>query len=158
MGRNIGVGRPIRGSLTSYLNCNGSAAAEFALVAPLVILIAVGIADFGMFATRSALLAATTRIGAEFARLHPLNTSGIQNSMQSTMSFSPALTFPASFPRSCECDDETPIACTQSCATAGRAGPNRVFMTISASQAFSPLIPWPGIPAALTATTEVRLQ
>jgi len=139
-------------------NCAGSVAAEFALVAPIVILIAVGIADFGMLAARSAALAATTRIGAEFARLHPLDTNGIQNSMQGAMSFAPALTFPVSFPRTCECDDTTPIACTQSCATVGRARPNRVFIRISASQAFTPLVPWPGVPAILTATTEVRLQ
>jgi len=51
----------------------GSVAAEFALVAPLVILIAAGTADFGMLAARSAALVATTRIGAEFARAHPLD-------------------------------------------------------------------------------------
>jgi Flp pilus assembly protein TadG len=139
-------------------NGAGSVAAEFALVAPVVILIAIGIADVGMLAARSAALAATTRIGAEFARRHPLDTNGIQNSMQGAMSFAPALTFPASFPRTCECDDTTPIACTESCATVGRAPPNRVFIRIGASQAFTPVVPWPGMPAILTATTEVRLQ
>ena len=136
----------------------GSVAAEFALVAPIVILIAAGTADFGMLAARSAALVATTRIGAEFARVHPLDTSGIQNSMQSAMSFAPALFFPASFPRSCECDDGTVIACSESCATVGRASPNRVFVSITANQAFTPLVPWPGMPAELTATTAVRLQ
>ena len=146
--------RCARGSL----RCAGSVAAEFALVAPIVILIAAAIADFGMLAARSAGLVATTRIGAEFARVRPLDTSGIENSMESAMSSAPALSFPASFPRSCECDDGTPIACSDSCATAGRASPNRVFMSISASQAFTPLVPWPGVPATLTARTAVRLQ
>ncbi|MBV8131816.1 MAG: pilus assembly protein [Alphaproteobacteria bacterium] len=147
-----------QGHRAGLANCAGSVAAEFALVAPVVILIAIGVADLGMLAARSAALAATTRIGAEFARLHPLDTNGIQNSMQGAMSFAPALTFPASFPRTCECDDTTPIACTESCATIGRARPNRVFIRISASQAFTPLVPWPGIPTTLNATTEVRLQ
>lgn len=142
----------------SSLICDGSVAAEFALVAPVVILIAAGIADFGMLAARSAALVATTRIGAEFARADPLDTSGIQNSMQSAMSFAPALSFPASFPRSCECSDGSPIACSESCATVGRASPNRVFISIGASQAFTPLVPWPGMPSTLTATTTVRLQ
>ena len=138
--------------------CAGSVAAELALVAPVVILIAVGVADFGILAARCAALVAATRIGAEFARAHPLDTSGIQASMQSAMNFAPALSFPASFSRNCECDDGTVIACSESCATHGRASPNRVFMKISASQAFTPLVPWPGIPATLTATTELRLQ
>jgi Flp pilus assembly protein TadG len=139
-------------------NNHGSVAAEFALMAPMMILIAAGIADFGMLATKSVGMAATTRIGAQYARLHPLDTSGIQSSMQSAMSFAPALTFPASFPLSCECPDDTPIACSESCATAGRPGPNQVFVRISANQVFTPVLPWPGIPRTLTATTKVRLQ
>jgi hypothetical protein len=121
-------------------------------------LIAIGIADFGMLALKSAGLVAATRIGAEYARVYPLDVSGIQRATQSAMGFAPALTFPASFPRRCECDDASPIACTQSCATVGRPAPNRVFITVSASQPFTPIVPWPGIPANLTAATEMRLQ
>ena len=143
---------------SGYRNDNGSVAAEFALMAPVLVLIATGIADFGMLATKSAGLAATARIGAEYSRAYPDDTSGIQHSMQSAMSFGPALTFPASFPRSCECNDETPITCSESCATVGRPGPNRIFIRITANQPFTPLVPWPGIPAVLTAATEVRLQ
>jgi hypothetical protein len=147
-----------RSGALHWIDCTGSVAAEFALAAPVVTLIAAGIADFGMLATKSAGLTAATRIGAEYARLYPLDTSGIQNSIERAITYSPALTFPTSFPHYCECDDETRIACSESCATIGRPGPNRVFITISANQAFTPLVPWPGIPALLTATTEVRLQ
>ena len=142
-----------------YFGRDGSVAAEFALVAPTIILIAAGIADFGMLATKSAALEGTTRIGAAYARgLYPSDTVCIETSMQNSMSLMPALSFPASFPYRCECDDRTSIACTESCATVGRPGPNRVFITISASQAFTPLVPWPGIPASLSATTEMRVQ
>ena len=147
-----------RARVLERLSCDGSVAAEFALVAPTIILIAAGIADFGMLATKSVALAGTTRIGAEYARLHPVDATGIRNSMQSSMAFIPALTFPASFPQSCECDDGMSIACAESCAAVARPGPNRVFIRIGASQAFTPLVPWPGIPATLSATTEVRLQ
>jgi hypothetical protein len=140
------------------VNCDGSVAAEFAVVAPAIILIAAGIADFGMLATKSAALAGTTRIGAEYARFHPADMTGIRNSMQSSMAFIPALTFPESFPQSCECDDGMSIACDESCAAVARPGPNRVFIRIGASQAFTPLVPWPSFPATLSATTEVRLQ
>ena len=140
------------------VGCNGSVATEFALLAPMIIVITAGIADFGMVTSSSTALTATTRIGAEYARLHPADTEGIQNSMQSSMTFAPALTFPASFPQSCECDDGTLIACSESCATAGRPAPNRVFIKISASQTFTPLVPWPGISGILTAATQIRLQ
>lgn len=143
---------------SGHRNHNGSVAAEFALMAPIIVLIAAGIADFGMLATKSALLTATARIGAAYARSYPYDISGIQHAMQSAAGFAPALIFPASFLRSCECDDETPIACSQSCATVGRPAPNRVFIRITANQPFTPLVPWPGIPAMLTAAAEVRLQ
>jgi hypothetical protein len=138
--------------------CAGSVAVEFALVAPLLVLVAVGITDFGMLATASARLAGTTRIGAEYARLRPVDTAGIQSAMQSAMSLASPLGFPASFPQSCECDDGTSISCAESCATVGRPGPNRLFITITASQPFAPLVPWPGMPASLSATTEIRLR
>jgi hypothetical protein len=138
-------------------NLDGSVAAEFALMAPLLILLVTAIIDFGLLANKSAGLAATTRIGAEFARNNSDDTA-IRNAMQSTMSFVPPLVFPASFPRSCECDDGKPIACSESCATIGRPPPNRVFVRITANQAFTPFLPWPGIPSLLTATTEVRWQ
>jgi TadE-like protein len=143
---------------SGYRNHNGSVAAEFALTAPIIVLLAAGIADFGMLATKYAGLAAAARIGAAYARTHPDDTTGIQHAVQSAIGFAPALTFPASFPRSCECDDETPIACSESCATVGRPGPNRVFIRITANQPFTPLVPWPGIPAMLTGATEARLQ
>jgi len=141
-----------------YLGGSGGVAAEFALVAPIIILVATGIADFGMLASNSTALTAAVRIGAAYARFHPTDTVGIQNSMQSSMSFTPTLTFPASFPQSCECNDMTSIACTESCAAADLPAPNRVFITITASQAFVPLVPWPGIPGTLTETTTIRLQ
>ena len=143
---------------SGYRNHNGSVAAEFALMAPILVMIAAGIADFGMLATKSVGLVATARIGAAYARTHADDTSGIQHAMQTAMGFAPPLIFPASFPRSCECDDETPIACSESCATVGRPGPNRVFIRITANQAFTPLVPWPGVPALLTAAAEARLQ
>ena len=138
--------------------CGGSVAVEFALVAPVILVITAGIVDFGLLATKAAALAGATRIGGEYARLHPADATAIQNAMQNSMSFTPPLTFPASFAQACECDDQTSIACTDSCLASGRPGPNRVFIRISANQASSPLVPWPGIPGTLTAMTEIRLQ
>jgi TadE-like protein len=138
--------------------CAGSVAAEFAIVAPILALLAAGIADFGMLATRSTALVGATRIGAEYARHEPADTAGIQNSMQNAMSFVPPLSFPTIFQQRCECDDEASITCTESCAAVGRPGPNRLFITIKASQPFTPLVPWPGIPASLTAAIEMRLR
>ena len=133
-------------------------AAEFALVAPILVLIAAGIIDFGLLATRSAALVAATRIGAEYARRYPLDTAGIQSSMRNAISSPPALSLTGSIAKSCECEDGTVISCAESCAASGRPGPNRLFIRVSASQPFTPIVPWPGIPPSLAAATELRLQ
>jgi len=147
---------PQRGRSASC--CAGSVALEFAIVAPLLLVISTGIADIGLLTTRTAALASATRIGAKYAKLHPTDTAGIQNAISSSKNFTPPLTIPGNFSEMCECSDQNPIACTTSCAAAGRSGPNRVFIRISASQRFIPFLPLPGLPGILTSATEIRLQ
>jgi Flp pilus assembly protein TadG len=145
----------------SFRRCTvegGGVSTEFAIVAPIIILVATGIIDFGMLASELTALTATIRIGAGYARAYPMDAVGIQAAMQNAMQFTPALTFPASFPQSCECGDNTSISCSESCASVGRPGPNRMFMTVTASRTFVPLVPWPGVSNTLTATAQVRLQ
>jgi hypothetical protein len=168
--------------LRGLLGRRGSAAVEFAITAPLLIGVAIGLVDFGMLVAGADALAGATRIGAEYAvngstcksgsnAIQLLNsppvdatcTSAIQSAMTNSMSFSPALTFPASFPVTCKCNDSpTPlgISCSASCATQSpaRPGPKRVFITVGATQSFTPLLPWPGIPTSLSASTDLRIQ
>jgi Flp pilus assembly protein TadG len=158
-----------------FLGVDGSVAVELGLVAPFLITVIFGIVDFGAYLDNSQAIAAATRIGAQYARdsatckagiqilsspqVNSACTTGIQNAMQNSISFSPALTYPASFPLTCQCDDGTSITCgNNSCATAGRPTPDRVFITVSAGQAITPVLPWPGFPTALNGKTEVRLQ
>jgi hypothetical protein len=157
------------------LGIEGSVAVELGLIGGLVLVpLLLGIIDFGRLLNNSQALAAATRIGAEYARgsstcqagiqilnTPPVNTActtGIQNATQNSINFSPALTFPASFPLTCECDDKSSITCGNSCAAAGRPAPNRVFITVRASQSFTPMVSWPGIPTTLNAGAEIRLQ
>jgi hypothetical protein len=154
-----------RGSLGS----DGTVLTEFALTAPILVTMVLGIADLGMLAARTAALQGATRVGVEYARNNSTCqaditgsscTTGIETAMQNSGSFSPALTFPTSSPTfsvSCECDDGTSITCGTTCVGAGKT-PNRVLITVTASQAFTPILPWPGIPTSLTASTEMRVQ
>jgi len=154
----------------------GAVAVELGVVAPLLVVLAVGIVDFGNLLNNDQALAAAARIGAQYARNSsfcksgiqvlsspPVNaacTTGIQNAMRQSMNYSAGqLTFPASIPLTCECDDGTSITCgNNACATAGRPAPDRVFITVSASQSFTPMIAWPGMPSAINGGTEIRLQ
>ena len=158
--------RPLRRTGRSFLGVEGAVLVEFALAAPILVTLVLGIADFGMMAASNAALEGATRVGAEYARNNSgcqsdIQSStcitGIENAMQSTGSFSPALTFPSAPSPSCECDDGTSITCGTTCVGAGKT-PNRVLITVTASQTFTPILPWPGIPTSLTASTEMRVE
>jgi Flp pilus assembly protein TadG len=158
------------------LGVRGAVAVELGLLVPLLVLLAIGIVDFGNLLQSTQAIAAAARIGAQYARdsttcksgiqilsSPPVNaacTTGITNTMTQSLNYSAGqLTFPASFPLTCECDDATSIACgNNACATAGRPAPDRVFITVSASQSFTSMIAWPGMPTAVSGGAEIRLQ
>ena len=156
---------PVRRTGRSFLCSDGTALVEFALAAPILVTLVLGIADFGMLAAKNAALEGATRVGAEYARnnstCHDITSSscitGIKNAMQNSGNFSPALTFPSNPSPSCECDDGTSITCGTTCVGAGKT-PNRVLITVTASQSYTPILSWPGIPTSLTASTELRIE
>jgi Flp pilus assembly protein TadG len=157
--------RDMRQIVGGFLGSDGTALVEFALAAPILVTLVLGIADFGMLAAKNAALEGATRVGAEYARNNSTCgdiggascISGIKSAMQSTGNFSPALTFPSDPSASCECDDGSSIACGTTCVGAGKT-PNRMLITVTASQTYTPILPWPGIPTSLTASTELRIQ
>ncbi len=162
------------------LGTAGAAAVELALATPVLVTLVVGGVDFGALFNNGQALAAAVRGGAEYARnsatcqqgIDVLNSpqitsaciQGVQNAVNSAK-FGSALATPASVSLACYCDQagggfaaQSAIACgDNSCATQGR-GNNEVFVQVSASQAVSPLMPWPGFPTTLNAVTELRLQ
>jgi Flp pilus assembly protein TadG len=166
MRKNERADRPMPRTGRDFLGIAGTTAVEFALTAPILIGVVAGIADVGMLAARTAAVAGATRVGAEYARNNSgckadiqatSCISGIKSAMQNTGNFSPALTFSSDPSVSCECDDGTAITCGTTCVGVGKV-PNRVLVTVTASQAFTPLISWPGIPTSVTKSTEIRIQ
>jgi Flp pilus assembly protein TadG len=91
--------------------------------------------------------------------------SGIEGAMQNAMNFSPALTFPTAPFLTCQCDDgtkanpNTTSGCgNYSCAANNRPAPNRVFITVGASQTIDPILGWAGFPTTVPGLTQIRLQ
>jgi hypothetical protein len=149
-----------------FLGSHGTALVEFALAAPILVTLVLGIADLGLLAANTAALEGATRVGAEYARNNTTCSqgditgssciAGIKNAVQSAGNFSPPVTFPSDPSVSCECDDGSSITCGTTC-VAGKT-PNRVLITVSASQSYTPILPWPGLPSSVTASTEMRVE
>ena len=140
----------------------GAAAVEFAITAPVLIVLVLGAADYGILMDTAASLVAASRAGGEVAKVNPTVT-GAQ--LTALGIFPSGATSNVSAP-SCTCFDNTTVTCP----APGGAGANpcaaksdtRVlrYVTVSATQSFSPVVSWTSFtfPGSLNATTVVRTQ
>jgi Flp pilus assembly protein TadG len=136
----------------------GNAAVEFAVIAPILVTLTIGVADFGIMANQKAALVAAARAGAEYARTNPSNSTTVLAIMQaytgsSLSGFTGTLTGPV-----CECDAGAATStgdCTGTC-----VGPVHTYVTVTATRSFSPILPFAGIvfPTSLTATVTTRVS
>jgi Flp pilus assembly protein TadG len=152
----------------------GLAALEFALVAPMLLLILGGITDFGLIMVGRSRLASGVAQGGQFALLTGAGvsaaaiTTNVQNGATRaglTETVTVTVTGPA-----CYCVTSTPAAlgsksalsgvntCTATC-PANASGPG-TFVTIAAKYTYQPLMPLYSLLSnpTVTQTTTVRLQ
>jgi Flp pilus assembly protein TadG len=88
---------------------------------------------------------------------------GIEATMKNSMNLGAALTFPnmtscntsPSSCLTCACDDGSAIGCLNTVCSAGKT-PKRVFVTVSASLAITPILP--GLPTTVKGLTQLRLN
>jgi Flp pilus assembly protein TadG len=148
------------------LGTSGAALVEFAIVAPVAVMLGLGVADYGLLANNTAVLQASVRSGAEIVRSNPDITIGQMSSLfPSTATIQP-LTFV------CKCIDGTvktpcpPTSNTSPCS--GTINPNTTladsrvlqYATVSATDPFSPFVAYHvfAFPTSLTATAVARIQ
>jgi Flp pilus assembly protein TadG len=154
----------------------GNVAVEFAFAAPVLITLALGVADFGGLMNASASLRGATRAGAEYAKANwnnPSVTDVTTSTEQQTCGFlgltlSNGSCSPVTpgVSTSCTCADNTsvtpcPPTGANPCATTNPTD-SRVleYVTVTATRGFSPMFSWASFvfPSSLTATTGVRTQ
>jgi len=156
------MGIPGRG-----LGTSGAALVEFAIVAPVAVILGLGVANYGLLANNTTVLQASVRSGAEIVRSNPDITIAQMSSLfPSTATIQP-LTFV------CKCIDGTvitpcpPASNTSPCS--GKINPNTTladsrvlqYATVSATDPFSPFVTYNVVfsfPSSLTATAVARIQ
>ena len=150
------------------------------MVTPFLLVLILGVIDFGGYMNSSQAIAAATRIGAEYARdssacsigttginlgatpptIATACTDGIASAIKNAFAYGTALTVitptQTSTGLACYCDDRSSIGCGSS--TVCASPPKRVLIKVSASQAITPILSWPGFPTTLNGVTEIRLQ
>ncbi len=139
---------------------SGVAAIEFAILAPLLIVLLVFTIDLGIGFYRKMQVQNAAQAGAQYAAVHGFNATSVSNAVLSATSFlgiaaSPA---PSQF---CGCPSSTGVTtatCGSTCSSSGSAPGSYVVVTAQGS--YNTLFSYPGIPNAFNFTGQatVRLQ
>jgi Flp pilus assembly protein TadG len=134
---------------------SGNAAVEFALIAPVAMLMLVGVTDYGMAVYDRMQLSSAVRAGIQYAMHHSANPATIEQVVMSALTIDhSAVTVTAA--QVCECPGGAAAECDETCADGAR----RTFIRIDATQQHDALFTYPGIsnPTTLQAQAFVRIQ
>jgi len=125
----------------------GGAAVELAVVSPLLLLLIIGVLDYGRAFYTSITVANAARAGAEYGAQGPVQSAdvaGMKDFAQGDGAEAGTLTLSAR--RYCECGGAA-ATCTTTCV--GGAAPD-VFVEVTATKALNMLLPYPGLPSTLS--------
>jgi len=130
-------------------NRRGTAIIELAIAIPVLVLLVIGVADFGrMFATGIA-VANAARAAAEYGAssvANSANTSAINQAGMDDAADYGTITVTSS--RFCRCPDGTSPACAGG--TCAGTYPMEVFVRADASKTINLILRYPGLPTSMT--------
>jgi Flp pilus assembly protein TadG len=132
-----------------WRSTNGAAAAEFAVLFPILAILIVGLVDFGRVYYTGVTVANAARTGAEYGSTDPANsgdTTGMRLAAQ--QDGAEAGTVDISARRFCLCGGSS-ASCTVLC---GSGAAPEVYVEVSARTSFATLLPYPGLPGAFLIT------
>jgi Flp pilus assembly protein TadG len=131
-------------SLRSFpRSTRGGAALELAVIFPVLLLLLIGVIDYGRVFFTSVIVANAARAGAEWGARDPanaLNTAGIIAFAQADGQEAGVV---ATTRRYCECGTGVAHDCTSFCT--GGAAPD-VWVEVTARKTVSMFLPYPGLP------------
>ena len=127
----------------------GNIAIEFALVAPILLLVLVGTVDFGLACYYRMATQHAAQIGAEHAALHGFDAAAIGTAMRNATAVGTVAANPPPA-QSCGCVSGIGFAgqvCGTTCPDGGTAGN---YVTVTAELVYTTILPYPGIPESFT--------
>lgn len=134
----------------------GSSLVELALVAPFLLLLLLGVVDFGRAYYLATEVAGAAHAAAEYAVQSPTDTAGIMAAATDDAPDVPNLTV-GTPTYGCECSDGTSYSANCSTTpTCTNNYVNRVKVTVSAT--YSPWFPWPGIPSSVNLSNSATMR
>jgi Flp pilus assembly protein TadG len=147
--------RDLLGRLSN--DARGVTVVEFAIIAPLMVLFCVGIADLGMGIYTETQVNNAAQYGTEYALLNGFDANAISTAVKNSSSLSNLSVSPT---QTCGCPSSMGMvntSCNATCSDGSKAGS---FALVSVTNRYTTLIPYPGLPSSfqLTAQSTARLQ
>lgn len=143
-------------------NVDGVAAVEFALIAPALILLILGMFDFGMYMNTTMKLENTARAAAEY-----LHQGGDPDNLEDDIIMDSSLdltdetrdTVTVTNEYVCACGDDVEIDCDDTCEEdVDGDSYRRRYLEVTLNMDYEPMFPYPGLPQTMVLGGFVRLQ
>lgn len=141
-------------------NNRGVAAVEFALILPVMAIMLVGLADYGMIINEEMQMQDLARSAAEYVVLGG-SSSNVTSAVLENNAFynqlvanSQAVTYSGT--EECQCQNGSSVSCSGSCTATGDYV--RRFFTVSLSSTYTTILPYPGFPSTIAVTGSSILQ
>jgi Flp pilus assembly protein TadG len=133
----------------------GGAAVEFAVVFPILVLLVIGVVDYGRVFYTSVTVANAARAGAEYGASNPPSSASDTVGMRvyAEADGIDAGTLVIAAQRYCECSG-TANACV---ICSGGAAPE-VYVEVTASKTVAMLIPYPGLPSTFSVSRKATFR
>ena len=147
-----------RPSMRCLRDRSGVGAIEFAVIAPLLILMLVGMTDLGLGIYANMQVDGAAQYGAQYALVNGYDSSAITAAVKTSTDLSPLTVTPTSFPGCAGSNGVAPPPLGGGpCGDGSTAG---TFVHVSVRHTYTTLIPYPGIPSSFTLSSQstVRLK
>jgi Flp pilus assembly protein TadG len=143
-----------------FCRCTQAVAAiEAALIAPLVLLMGIGIFDFGEAFFTEMQIQHAAQAGAQYAMAHGFDATSVSAAVTAATNFTSVSAVPAPN-QFCGCATNLGVgqtSCTSTCSDGSAPG---TYVTVSATGSYETMIPYPIIPTSFlfSAQSTVRIQ
>ena len=136
----------------------GNAIVELALVAPILVLVLIGVAEFGRFAYMAIEISNAARAGVAYGAQNHVTASditGMQNAATGDGSNVPGISATANHYCACSNASGTQVACLPTSCT---SSPIVEFVQVNTTASVSPIFNYPGISNTLTLTGRATMR
>jgi Flp pilus assembly protein TadG len=142
----------------------GAALLELAIVCPIFVTIAVGVADFALMIYAQMEVDDAVDSGSRYATMFGWSSTGIQNAVTAatkvTSGSTSSITATPAPTNFCGCANAggiTSVSCSSTCSSGLAPGS---YVSVNAQWQYSLIMPWPGIanPIKLSASSTVRIE